>query len=482
MTLPRASEESAPLPASKHRGHAGGRSFDAVSMLTVYLVLLFGVPSSVTIAALGSLGRPSLLWGLFMLAWWLLSRLQIRQPDVRPVPQPVRFAYAALLVIALVSLAAALLRGQPADQVSPALTAVVRLLSWGGVLLVTIDGVRTHRGVIRIVRRIGIGAGLIAALGVVQFLTGQPIIDFFGLIPGLSGAEFGIAARGGVLRAPGPAIHPLEFATALNAALPLVIAAAISHGFHSDRRRGGLLWWLPVALISVCALVGVSRSAIIGFAVASITMIPVLPRRYRAAVIVGGAMLAAALVVAVPGLLRTTLTLFTGASDDPSTQSRTAALERAPEFISNSPLLGIGFGTFLPRYYIFDNQWVLVAVELGILGVAAFAGLFVAAIVSAAGARRRSADPEVRLISYALAAAMVNIAVLFAFFDGLSFPMSGGMLALLAGLCGAVRTVAAAEAPRRSQRRRRPLAPDAVTPGRPPATPDHGAAAVAPGA
>lgn len=117
--------------------------------------------------------------------------------------------------------------------------------------------------------------------------------------------------------------------------------------------------------------------------------------------------------------------------------------------MSTSPLIGSGFGIFLPRYYIFDNQWVLIAVELGILGIFAFAGFFVAGIWSARQARR-SGSSDVRLLGHALAASMFNVAVLFAFFDGLSFPIAGGMLFLLAGLCGSVRTVASGEAVRDS--------------------------------
>lgn len=422
-----------------------GRAARAATMITIYLVLLLAVPSSATITALGSLGRPSLIWGVVMLLWWLLAKLQSRSSSVDEIRQPVRFAYVVLLVIALISFAAAMLRGQPADQVSPAFTAVVRLLSWAGVLLITLDGIRTMTDVVRIARRIGIAAGLLATLGILQFLTKSSLTEFVGSIPGVSMTAMDVAERGGVSRVPGTATHPLEYATVLNAALPIVIAAAISHGLRWQlvRRRG--TGWVAVALISLSALIGVSRSAIIGFAVAAASMIPVLPRRYRVFVIVGGLVLAAAAVIAIPGLFATTLGLFTRASDDPSTQSRTGGLDRAPDFIAASPAVGVGFGTFLPRYYIFDNEWVLISVELGLLGVLAFAGIFMAAIWSAANARWRSTDPGVRLLGYALAASMVNIAVLFAFFDGLSFPQSGGMFFLIAGLCGALRRAASTD-------------------------------------
>ena len=416
---------------------------DAVAMLTVYLVLLLAIPSGVVIDALGTLGRPSLLWGLVLLVWWTLARLQTRAYVARPVSQPVRFAFVALLVVVLVSFAAAMLRGQPADQESPAITAVLRMLSWAGVLLIAVDGIGTMHDLARMARRIAIGAGLLAALGLAQFLTGQALVDFFGSIPGLT-AEGGIGERDGLIRSSGTAMHPREYATALNAALPIVIAAALSRGFGSRRLTGSLWWWLPVGLISVSALVAVSRSAIIGFAVAAVSMIPAIPARYRPLAIGAGVVVAVTSFALSPGLLSTTFRLFSGAASDPSTQSRTRALERVPEFMSTSPVIGSGFGLFLPRYYIFDNQWVLIAIEVGILGLVAFAAFFVAAIWSALTSRR-STTADLRLLGHALAASIFNIALLFAFFDGLSFPIAGGMLFLLAGLCGSVRAIAAAE-------------------------------------
>ena len=431
---------SRPNAALARLGIGAQRDGDAVKMLTVYLVLLLAIPSGVTIGALGSLGRPSLIWGLVLIAWWTVSRLQARSFDAMPVSQPVRFAFVAFVVIVLVSYAAAMLRGQPDDQLSPAFTALVRLLSWAGVLFVAVDGIRTLNDLATMMRRIGIGAGLLATLGLLQFVTGQALVDFFGNIPGLALAG-GLGERAGVIRSSGTAIHPLEYATALNAALTLVVAAAISRGFRAHRPISGLWWWLPVGLISVSSLVAVSRSAIIGFVVAVVSMIPALTDRMRAVAIVIGTALALVVFAAVPGLLTTTAELFAGAADDPSTLSRTTGLERVPEFMSTSPLIGSGFGIFLPRYYIFDNQWVLIAVELGILGIIAFVGIFIAGIGSAVSARR-SADPEIRLMGHALAASMFNIAVLFAFFDGLSFPIAGGMFFLLAGLCGSIRAIA----------------------------------------
>lgn len=443
-----ARRDARPLPATAHRGLSRRGEVDSVALLTVYLVLLYAIPSNLTITALGSLGRPSLIWGLILVTFWAVSRLQRRGLDVRPVRQPVRFFYAGLFVLALVSFAAALLRGQPADQVSPAFTAIIRLLSWAGVVLVAVDGIRTMNDVSRLVRRMAIAAGLLAALGIAQFLTGQTLLDFFNSIPGVSNTGGGVLERGGVTRSSGTAIHPLEYATTLAGVFPIAIAAAISHGFRWHRAHRRLLWWLPAALISISAIVGVSRSAVIGFALAAAAMIPAVPRRYRAAVFAAGLTLVATVLVMIPGLLSTTLALFSGAATDPSAQSRVGGLDRAPEFIGASPVIGVGFGTFLPRYYIFDNQWVLITVELGVLGAIAFGGVVVAAVWSAASARRQSRHDDVTLVGYALVVSVLVMAVMFAFFDGLSFPISAGTLFLIVGLCGSVRNVGAADAVR----------------------------------
>lgn len=432
------------MPASQHIGVAGRLPWDAVHLVMVYVVLLFAVPSYVTIGSLGSYGRPSFLWGLVMLAFWVLTRLQLRSVDVASVTQPVRVAFIVFLVIALISFAAAMLRGQPGDQVSPLISSLLRLLSLGGVLLVLLDGVRTRRDLTRVMRFVAAGAALLGVLALLQSLTGQTLLDFWGSIPGIALGDGGIVERGGRVRAAATAIHPLEFGTVLNGALPLCVAAALSRGFTWGRSWAtGMMWWAASALLALMALMSVSRSSIIGLAVAIVLTVPMVPRRYRLWVILAGGAVGAALIAVVPGLAGTTLALF--ASSDGSTLSRTGALDRLPEFVSASPLVGIGFGLFLPRYYVFDNGWAGLAIELGILGVVAFAGLVASAVWSAWRAASGDTSGELRLAGRALAASTITAAVVLAFFDGLSFPMSAGFLFVLIGLCAAARSVAAAE-------------------------------------
>ena len=442
MSEPR--QGSIPVSAVDHIGITRKLPWDAARLVMVYVVLLFAVPSNVTISSMGALGRLSFLWGLVMFAFWAVSRLQWRTVDVVSASQPVRVAFVVFLVIALVSFAAAMLRGQPGDQVSQLITSLLRLLSAAGVLLVIVDGVRTMRDVARVIRFVAIGAALLALLALVQSLSGQSLLDFWGSIPGVTTGDGGLAERAGRTRPAATAMHPLEFGMVLNAALPLCVAGALTDGFGRGRTRTSAAWWWAAsALLAVVALMSVSRSSIIGLVVAVVLIIPAMPRRTRLLVVLGASAVIATMIALMPGLVGTTLSLFT--SSDGSTLSRTGALDRLPGFVSASPLIGIGFGTFLPRYYVFDNGWAGLAIELGILGVIAFAGMVATAVWSAWQARRTSGSHTVRLSGHALAASLITAAVVLAFFDGLAFPMSGGFMFILIGLCAAIRSVSMVE-------------------------------------
>ncbi len=434
-------------PDSSLDGQPPRNGIDAASALSVHLVLLLVVPSNLTLAGMAAYGRPSLLWGLLLLLWWLLWRLQAQDavPD-RPT-QPVRVAFLCLVVIVQVSFAAALLRGQPFDQISPAISALVRLASWAGVVLVAIDGLQSRAQIVVLVRRLVIIGGALAALGLAQFATGQTFLAWVSALPGIQfDADDTVSARGTFSRSAGTAIHPLEYVTVLIGILPLAIACAVSRGFSGRRSRAGAIWWAPSGLIALACFVSVSRSAIVGLAVAFLASLPAMPRRVRWIALISGIIGAGLVSVAVPGMFSTVVSLFAGASEDPSTQSRTNALARLPEFMSSSPFLGAGFGTFLPRYYIFDNQWVMLLVEIGILGTSAFAGLLITGLWSAHRASRLLSTTEEVVLSRAVAASVIALGTAYSLFDALAFPMSAGLLFLVLGFCGAIRGIAIREA------------------------------------
>ncbi|WP_261164867.1 O-antigen ligase family protein [Microbacterium sp. Marseille-Q6965] len=432
-----------PVSAAWGRWVRPARTGTALTMITVYVVLLFAVPSNLVIAGLGSMGRPAMLWGLVLLLWWVIARLQAREVDVVRAAHPVRWALAALLLVALVSFAAAMLRGQPHDQIGSAVSAIARLLSWTGVVLVMIDGLRTLRDVDALLGRIVVAGTLVALLGLAQFVTNQTLLDVTALIPGVQVEDGGVIARGEFTRPTGTATHPLEHSAAICSIVPLAITMGVT---RAEAGRGRLPWtWLPAALIVFSAILSVSRSSLVGLAAAIVLSLPALPAAYRVAVAIGAALAGAAAVVVVPGLYGTIVGLFLGIGSDPSTESRTDGLARIPEFLAASPVLGVGLGTFLPRYYIFDNQWALLLLELGVLGALAAGAVVVAALWGAVQTIRRSPYADIAALGRGIAAALGTTVILFAFFDGLSFPISAGMFFLLVGLAGAVRAIGRAD-------------------------------------
>lgn len=405
-------------------------------LLTVYVVLLWAMPSQQTIVALGSLGRPATVWGLVCLAAWGWHHLTRTVVPRRP-RQPVRIAYAAFLVVVWGSYALAHSSGLPPDEISPSDSALVRTLSWAGVLLVANDGLSDLARFIKLLKRIVTIGGLFAVLGLLQFLTGRSFTDEVA-IPGLAfdGSMPGIDARAGFTRASSTAAHPLEYAVVLSAALPLAIAFAV---YTVDR---GLVqrWWASTA-IAVASLISVSRSAIVGTVVSVAVLMPALPRKARRVLIMAGAAMVVGLYVAVPGLIGTLRGMFLGVGRDQSTTSRTGAYSVAFDIADNYGPLGRGFGTFLPKYYFLDNQLLMLLIEVGVVGLFAFFCLVIAGIVQAQRARRRTTSGELAIMSQALTAALAAIVVLYAFFDAMSFVMAAGTLFLVLGLCGAAANI-----------------------------------------
>jgi O-antigen ligase len=407
----------------------------ATPLLVAYVALLWLIPSQLTITALGSVGRPATLLGLVALVWWTLQTMVSLGRATRR-PQPVRTSYTFFLCAVLVSYAIAQAKGLPTDEVSPSDSAVLRILSLGGVLLIANDGIRSTTELFWLLRVMATLGGLVAALGLVQFLTGQAVIDQISL-PGMAadGELGGIQDRGGFVRASGTAAHPLEYAVVLMTALPL----AISLGFYDRERALGRRWWAAAA-IAMATTVAVSRSAILGAVVAVLVLLPGLTPRARRTMALAWGILLSLAFVAIPGIIGTIRGMFLSVESDPSALSRTSALSAALDVVGNNPLLGRGLGTFLPKYFILDNQLVLLAIEVGILGLLAFSALFVCAVAQAQVARRRAGTDLEKALLQALTASLCSLFALFAFFDALSFPMAATFF-LLAGLAGAAANV-----------------------------------------
>ncbi|MEV7604331.1 O-antigen ligase family protein [Paenarthrobacter sp. NPDC089322] len=406
---------------------------DVVTFATVFLVVTCAVPSHLTVAALGTVGRLTTLWALLALMWWILYQVNRTTPEAVG-RRPVRLALALFLGVAVASYAIAMLQGLPEKESSPADGGLIRLLAWAGILLLIHDGVKNRRGLFAIMRRVVLVGTFTAVLGLLQFATGASLIDWIS-IPGLSpSAELAnIDVRGGFIRAAGMAAHPLEYGVVLSSSFPMALTLAIT-----DTGRNLLLRWLPVGAIAVASVMSVSRSALIAVAIAFIFLVPAWSRTIRRRAYVALVGMLGVIYLVTPGMLGTLRGLFTVGADDTSITSRTNGYSTAFGMVENNPIFGRGFGTFLPEYVIVDNQYLGLLVELGIVGLCMFVILIVAGLACAWRARRNAKGDELRQASQAVLASLTAVAVTFAFFDGLSFPMAAAMLFFMLGMAGAV--------------------------------------------
>ncbi len=405
---------------------------DGVTMLTVFVLLLYAVPSNRSISALGAAGSIALIWGVGSGLWWCWHQLQRGVGDARPGPL-VRTIGLALVGAALLSYVAAMTRALPPEEANPADTGLIRIAGLVGVLLVAADGPPNLSRLMQVLRRVAFAGGLFALLGLAQFALGQPLVDQVPL-PGLSpvaGYE-SLESRGGFTRPVATSTHPLEYALVLTAILPLALAFAVH-----DTERGLLRRWFPPAAIALALALSSSRSAYVGLAVGMLMLLPTIGRRGRALMLAGAAGVLAIAYVAAPRVITNLRYLFIAVGDDTSAASRTDSYTLALDVAAHSPIIGRGFGTFLPQYRILDNQFLLTAIELGIVGLAVLIALILTAIGSAFAARRRLADPLARAIAGSLAASVAAAAGLLALFDAFAFPQAAGTLFLMIGLCGA---------------------------------------------
>lgn len=411
---------------------------DATTILTVYLGLLWFIPSPMVVGTLGSAGSPANLFGIgIFLCWaWFTVRRSDRT-DGRL--QPVRTAMVALLVVMLVAYAHAMAGPLPSDEISVADSGLLRLVGLAGVVLLAADGITGIGRHLIILRRLAFAAGLVALLGLAQYVSGDLFVDRIRL-PGLTEgtATWTLGTRSGFSRPSGTSMSPIEYGVVLGMTLPLVIVCA------SVRSR--FRWLYRAMLVAMIASIffSMSRSAYL-CALAGTVVLALswdLRRRLRALAFL--TVVSAAMYVTVPGLLGSIQGLFSNADEDPSIASRTGSYEIAGEFISGSPVIGKGFGTFLPKYWILDNAYLGVTIEAGIVGLLALLALIVAGLVSARQARQALAagdeqGEEQVQYAQALVASVAAGACGLAFFDAFAFPQTAGCFFLLIGLAGAMR-------------------------------------------
>ena len=414
-------------------GKPAGRRIDAVTILTIWVVLLMAIPASLVVAPLGAVGGPATIFAAVVLVFYLVTWLH---PRLAPAKgrQPVRAA-AILLTCAVIGTYVSSNRHiMPGLERNGIDRGIILICGWLGVLIMASDGIPSIERLKKLLGRVVIGATAMAAIGITQFFTGLDATQYI-VIPGLKVQTLNtdLLSRNGLNRPSATAAHPLEFAAVLAMALPIAINRA---RFAPPGKRG--VRWTQVGLIGAALPMTVSRSAVLAVLAVAFVLLPTWPKIERRIAYVVMALGVAGLWFLVPGLIGTFRTLFATLTGDTSTTSRTSAFTNAMPYISQHPWFGHGFGTFFPATYFYtDDQYLLSLIEIGVVGLVALLGLFVTGLVTAQRVRRATKDPEMRDLGQCLTATIAVGMVAFGTFDALSFNMAAGLTFLFLGCTGA---------------------------------------------
>ncbi|MFG2072153.1 O-antigen ligase family protein [Nonomuraea maritima] len=432
---------------------------DGATVSVLFVVVLMIVPARLVFRGVSFAITPAEAVGLFALLWWLCAHFTdtLGAAKGRTLVRSAVFVYVASI---LATYAYATAGGLPGDELDLADHMLVTALAMTGVVLLVVDGVRGRARIELVLRTIAVMGAILGVIGAVQFLWEVDPVQYM-VLPGLrfTQEELFILERNGLSRVAATTGHPIEFAVMCAMILPI----ALHFAFRARAEgRPSLPWWICSGLIAAGTIFSVSRSAFVGLAGAS--MVLLIGWSWRRRLIVAGAMLAflAAVRVVVPGVLGAIVNLFTSLPNDSSLRWRTMDYATAATEIRGHPWLGRGLGTwYAPKYLVFDNQYILTAVETGIIGLLAFAGLFAAGIWSALRARHLLPDPAGRELGLTLAACLVVPVIGSATFDLRSYAVITGLSFVLVGAAGALArearlSRAAAPAPPSTSRRKDP--------------------------
>jgi len=425
---------------------------DAVTFLTVLLLLVTFIPASQVFAPLKSVGSPATMFGMLGLWLWALG-LVLPRLGLDRSRQPVRILVLVWVGLNIASFVAAHLRPIDGIEQASADRGLVLTLSAAGIALLTADGVPSRERLELLLRRVVLAVTVMAFMGFLQFVTGYNAVKLI-RVPGLGALDVAafVDARSSFERVSATATHAIEFSVVLCIVLPLALHFAFT---ATGRRRRW--WWFSVGLIAAGIPMTVSRSGFVALLVIGLVLLPSWPKHRRRQVLVGTVGYLMVMRVSFPGLLGTIKALFLNLGNDPSIQSREVDYGFVGEFFSRSPLIGRGFATFIPsRYDFIDNQYLVSLMEVGLLGVLAYLALWIGGILVARSARRASNDPDTRDLSQALVASMAVIIVTSGTFDFLGFSVVRGLAFLLLGCIGALWRLQRSSAPE-------PLAGSATT-------------------
>jgi len=435
--------------------------FDAVTVLTVFLAVLFLIPAAWVFGPLGAVGTPALVVALGASMWWWLSQLRPKAGrEMARGTQPIRVLALIFLWTVAAGFVAAFSRPLSGVEQTATYRVLVGLFALIGLTLLAADAIPTRERLDILVNRMINLASVFAAIGVIQFYTDYDPATALS-IPGLV-LNFEVSdglQRSVVRRVSGTALHPVEFGAVLAVMVPLALHRAL-HAPRNKRR----FYWFRVALLGFALPLSISRTAFVVAGAAALVLARGWTWRQRFNLLAAAMVFAVAVRSTAPGVLGTIRALFLNFGRDPSVQGRTDDYDQLFRFIGERPVFGRGVGTFVPtEYFLVDNEILLTAVTIGLVGLAALVALILGSATVARQVFWHGPDSETSQLGNALAASIIGSFFSLFTYDALSFPINAGVLFVLMGVTGALWRLelrTPRPLPRQPRRRASPLSRD----------------------
>ena len=430
-------QESVPSPNARRFGS------DGVVLLQIFALSVMVIPSDTVIGAIGAAGYPaSLVGGLIFLAFLAALLFGVHSPHSHR--HPIQMVLCLFSVSVLVSYLLMDRGVLTTTQLTGGDRTLIRLAVIAGVVSVAAEWLKSLDDVHRVLRALCWGGAVCGAVAALQFWASVDLSQYLRELPGftLNQDNPAILARGALNRVAGTAITPIELGVVAGMLVPIAVYLAVNDRDSTRFRR-----WTPVVLISLAVATSVSRSAIISVVLAFGVLLVLMPTLTRLTALVASMFAVVGAFMAAPGLIGTLASFFSAGSSDSSIQYRLVDYPVADRLWEQAPWFGHGGGTYIPvdSLYIFDNQYLMTLVELGLFGLVAVAVFFFVPAAAALIARARSRVPELRQLCAALAGAGLAAAASSFTFDSLSFPMFVNVYALVIGLIGACWRLTLAE-------------------------------------
>ncbi len=436
---------------------------EGVLLLQMFALAVMLFPSTTVIGAIGAAGYPASLVGVFLFVVYL-AKVLFGFHDPTRHRHPVQGVLCVLWISVLASYVL-MDQGLMSDkQLLNADRVLIKLAVITGAALVAAEWLPSLNDVRRVLRVLCWGGAICGFIAAVQYWMSYDLAQYLRELPGFTQVVDNpvIIARGSLNRSTGTAITPIELGVVAGMLLPI----AIYFGMY-DRDRSAIKRWAPAALIALGDATSVSRSGILAVLAALGVFIVLMPPVPRVSALCAVPFAVTAAFVSAHGLIGTLAGFFSAGQSDTSIQYRTHDYPLAQQLWQAAPWFGHGPGTYLPAnpLDIFDNQYLDAAVELGLVGIIALLVFLVVPAFVALTARRRSTNPELRLLCAALAGAGLAATVSSVTFDSLAFPMFVNVYALVIGAIGACWRLAAVE---RENTRRGPALTGPLDDGPPP--------------